>query len=145
MLGGISKRVLQGVILALSITAVLATGVSAQVTQQPDNEPPVANCRDNSIQAIDSNCCAYVDVYDIDNGSYDPEEDIYQIVIVSVDGSPVGPTPEVQICELGVHEVTLQIEDYDGLTDTCTALVTIWNDPPVAQCHSYSEHADNDG
>jgi hypothetical protein len=131
--------------MALALLLTLAVGAVAQESLQPDNEPPVAQCQDATLRAEDFDCCAWVNVDDINDGSYDPEGLIDDIRIVAVNGSPVSPGFETDLCGIGTYEVTLEIEDLEGLTDQCTATVTVWNDPPYANCRSYMDHADASG
>jgi len=140
---GYMMRILSGASLALAMLLTLAIGAGAQQDLPPDNEPPVAQCQDVSLRADDFGCCAWVTVDDINDGSYDPEGLIDEIRIIAVDGSPVSGGYETDLCGIGEYEVTLEIEDLDGLTDGCTATVTVWNDPPYAQCRSYMDHPTN--
>lgn len=82
--------------------------------------PPEALCTDVKVDA-DSTCTADAD---INNGSFDPDGGP-----VTTTQTPPGPYP------LGTTQVLLTVEDEDGETDTCSALVTV-NDvtPPVVTC-----------
>ncbi len=82
------------------------------------NQPPLAVCQDITVTA-DANCQADVSAEQIDNGSYDPDEDPITLVL-----SPVGPY------ELGVTPVTLTVSDGTETVE-CTANITVTNDLPV--------------
>ncbi|GEN10346.1 hypothetical protein MFU01_53830 [Myxococcus fulvus] len=86
------------------------------------NVPPVALCRDVSVDASPTTCQAPASV---DNGSHDPDQ---QPGPFSVSQSPTGPFGP------GSHAVTLTVSDGQS-TDTCTATVTVVDvTPPVITC-----------
>ncbi len=90
-----------------------------QVFGKP-NQPPKSMCRNITIPA-DSGCLTSIKPEDIDNGSYDPDDDL-----ISVNVSDQGPFG------LGQHTVLLIVEDEHGATDTCVATVTVVdNSAPV--------------
>jgi hypothetical protein len=76
----------------------------------PASTPPVAVCADKTVTA-DANCVADAS---IDDGSYDPHGES-----ITVEQTPPGPYP------LGTTTVTLTVTDASGLTDQCTADVTV--------------------
>jgi hypothetical protein len=88
---------------------------------QPINDPPIAVCQDVTV-AADGNCEGTATVDDVDNGSYDPNVD--DVITLSL--SPAGPYP------LGDTIVELTVTDNGGLSDTCTATVTVIDDTPPA-------------
>jgi hypothetical protein len=75
------------------------------------NQTPFALCQDVVTTVCDPDVS-------IDAGSYDPDPDDE----VTVEISPEGPYPP------GITEVTLIITDEYGLSDTCTATVTVEGD-----------------
>jgi hypothetical protein len=77
------------------------------------NQPPDAVCEDVTVSA-NENCLADADV---DAGSSDPDDDP-----LDFQQDPAGPY------ELGDTEVTLTVTDPFGMTDTCTATVTVVDD-----------------
>ena len=82
----------------------------------PNNQPPVAICQDIVVSA-DANCQAEADV---NNGSFDPDDDA-----ITITADPAGP--------YGLGATTVILTVTDGLeTVTCQATVTV-NDttPPV--------------
>lgn len=79
------------------------------------NQPPVAICQDVTVEA-DENCQGNAS---IDNGSYDPDGDPITIV-----QSPAGPY------NLGSTTVTLTVTDTCGVSDSCTATVTVVDTTP---------------
>lgn len=105
------------------------------------NEYPVAYCRPYSEHGGE-NCCISVNVYDIDNGSYDPDGDITGMCIIAVDGDPVDCEQVVQVCGEGDHTVTMRVTDTCGWTDQCDATVTVENAPPVAYCDNWTAYPD---
>lgn len=81
------------------------------------NQPPVALCRDVTVDA-DQSCSADAN---IDNGSFDPDGDA-----ITCTQAPAGPYG------LGVTAVTLTCTDTGGLSSSCTGLVTVQDvTPPV--------------
>jgi hypothetical protein len=108
-----------------------------------ENEPPVAMCRPYSV-FHDEDCCADVSVADIDDGSYDPDGDdgSLEICISEVDDVAVGCEQTVRVCGGTTHSVVLSVTDPCGATNTCTAIVEVFNEPPVALCRSHTEIAD---
>jgi hypothetical protein len=107
------------------------------------NEPPVAMCKYYGADA-DEDCCIMVSVDDVNDGSYDPDgtADIESILITEIEGFPVTPAEEVQVCGQGAHTVTLTITDYCGESDECFAEVEVLNQPPVAVCMDHIGYAD---
>ncbi len=93
---------------------------SATMTLEVVNAPPVAKCKDVTVDA-DASCMATASV---DNGSFDPDGG----VLTSVQ-TPPGPYP------LGKTTVTLKVTDADGSEDSCTAVVTVRDKtPPTITC-----------
>ncbi|MEQ9503545.1 MAG: hypothetical protein RIT81_42210 [Deltaproteobacteria bacterium] len=83
----------------------------------PPPMPPVAQCQDVSL--VSNVTCA--GCASVDNGSFDPDSSTFTIT-------------ESPMCDfaLGATVVTLTITDGDGLSDSCTGVVTIVEDePPV--------------
>ncbi len=87
------------------------------------NLPPVALCQDVSVSA-DANCQAVIAAQEVDNGSSDPESNPLSYAL-----SPQGPF------SIGNTVVTLMVTDDQGLTDSCTATITVTdNTPPEINC-----------
>ncbi len=87
------------------------------------NQPPVASCHDVTVEADPTSCTAAADV---DDGSYDPDGDALTLTTV-----PAGPYG------LGHTAVSLTAEDPDGLSDSCTATVTVTDGAaPVVACNA---------
>ena len=105
------------------------------------NTAPTAVCQAFSADA-DENCCIMVGVADIDGGSTDPEDNLADLLITALDGSPVGPAAQIEVCGQGLHTVTLTATDACGLTHSCDAAVTVLNQPPVAVCMDHTGFAD---
>jgi hypothetical protein len=85
-----------------------------------NNVAPEAACQDVTVAADDS-CTADAS---IDAGSSDPDGDA-----LTYSQDPAGPYP------LGTTEVTLTVTDPGGLSDSCTANVTVVDlTPPVVTC-----------
>lgn len=93
------------------------------------NNPPEAVCKDITIILAPGHDCAHIHQEDIDGGSFDPDGDTTELHMVAVDGQEL-PTPvhELEICEPGVHTITLLVTDEQGARDTCDATVTIIDD-----------------
>lgn len=89
-----------------------STVSTASATVCTPNHPPVALCKDVTIEA-NANCQGVVAAADVDNGSYDPDGDPTTITI-----TPPGPY------SLGSTPVVLTISD-GSLDDTCHATVTV--------------------
>ncbi|MCE9672904.1 HYR domain-containing protein [Myxococcus stipitatus] len=86
------------------------------------NTPPVAVCRDVTVNAGPSTCGAPANV---DDGSHDPDQHPGPF---SVSQSPPGPFA------VGTHAVTLTVSDGQA-TDSCTATVTVVDvTPPTIVC-----------
>ena len=75
----------------------------------PLNQPPVAVCQDVVV--------AVGEVPNIDGGSYDPDGDS-----ITIEQSPAGSFPEA-----GIYYVVLTVTDELGGTDTCTAMVVVYD------------------
>jgi Tol biopolymer transport system component len=86
--------------------------------KEPANLPPVAQCKDVELIA-DENCQAFITPEDVNDGSYDPDDDPIEL---SVDN--IGPF------SLGEHYVNLTIRDDSGESDTCQAIVTVIDTTP---------------
>ncbi len=81
---------------------------------------PVAHCIDVTVPTDPGRCTAQAS---IDNGSFDPDGG--SVVLTQF---PPGPYP------LGATPVTLKATDETGLSDTCTATVTVEDDePPIIE------------
>ncbi|MCP4581782.1 MAG: HYR domain-containing protein [candidate division Zixibacteria bacterium] len=83
---------------------------SHEMFDGPINGPPIALCQNITIYA-DYECQAFAD---IDNGSYDPDDDP-----ITIEQEPDGPYP------LGQTSVSLIVTDDGELADTCQAIVTV--------------------
>ncbi|MBX3402629.1 MAG: hypothetical protein KF699_04365, partial [Phycisphaeraceae bacterium] len=81
------------------------------------NRPPVAACRDVTIDATSSCPSFFITVEDVDNGSTDPDLGLGDEITLSLDF--YGPFP------IGQTMVTLTVTDLTGLSDSCTAMVTV--------------------
>ncbi len=103
------------------------SGNDSDSVTTPVNQPPVAVCQDVVLEA-DLACQADVaGSADFDGGSGDPDGDLP----LSFSHDPAGPYA------LGDTAVTLTVEDALGLTDTCTATVTVVDvSAPVIQCNA---------
>ena len=55
---------------------------------------------------------------------------------MAVDGTPVPPGDNVEVCGVGPHTVTLEIIDECGLKDSCDADVDVLNEPPYISCYT---------
>jgi M6 family metalloprotease-like protein len=127
-----------------SVTNVSAIGANMTFDFSPDDDDPVAQTQAYAADA-DEDCCIFVSVSDIDNGSYDPDGpgDIESLCITAVDGNAVGCQQTVQICGDGNHTVTLTVTDLCGNTDSEVANVQVVNSPPVAVAQNFSANADD--
>lgn len=85
--------------------------------------PPVAKCKDVTVNTDLNLCSANAS---IDNGSFDADGDP-----VTLSQSPAGPYP------LGTTPVTLTVTEPEGLSNSCTANVTVVDQqPPSISCPS---------
>lgn len=91
--------------------------VNIAVRGDGDNQPPVARCRDITIDAT-ATCPDKITIVpgDVDNGSSDPDHSVNKLTFAV---TPSGPFPP------GVTQVTLRVTDPEGLFSTCTARVTV--------------------
>jgi parallel beta-helix repeat protein len=87
------------------------------------NHSPVAICRNVTVTA-DANCQASVTANQVNNGSYDPDNDP-----ITLSFSPPGPY------SVGVRSVTLIVVDSSGASNTCSATITVLDQtPPTIAC-----------
>ena len=104
-----------------------------------DTVAPVVNCADNFTVELDASGMASITIADIDLGATDNCG-----VSVMIDIS------EFTCDNLGENTVTLTATDGNGLTTTCTTIVTVTdplfacNVPPVAICQNVVVEADAD-
>jgi uncharacterized repeat protein (TIGR01451 family) len=77
---------------------------------------PVAQCKDVT-KSADANCQAAVTAAEVDNGSFDPDNDP-----ISLSLEPPGPFT------VGSNAVTLVVVDSTGLSNTCSATVFVTDD-----------------
>ncbi len=84
-----------------------------ELEQVPVNQPPVAICQNLTVPA-NTNCEADVSPEDVDDGSFDPDEDDITFSI-----SPEGPYP------VGETEVTLTVTDENDESAQCNATITV--------------------
>jgi len=85
------------------------------ITVVPVNDPPVARCRDVVIDARTECPSLFITVDQVDNGSSDLEDGLAITRVLS----NLGPFA------LGPAQVTLTVTDSGGLSDSCTATVTV--------------------
>jgi hypothetical protein len=100
------------------------------------NTRPVAVCVP-AYPPLQTGCCAYVRVEDIDGGSYDddPGDGIQIREIIELDGVPQEPpVDEVQVCGVETHTIKMRVRDWVGEADTCQTIIELQNDPPIAEC-----------
>ncbi|MRT17745.1 HYR domain-containing protein [Vitellibacter sp. q18] len=109
---------------------------NATVTVQ-DNVAPTVVCQNITVP-LDATGNATITAADVDNGS----SDACGIVSLSV-------APSTFTCsEIGANTVTLTVQDINGNSETCTAVVTITdplsacNQPPIAVCQPVTVNAD---
>jgi M6 family metalloprotease-like protein len=103
-------------------------------TFSPANSAPTAVTEAYTADG-DGDCCMMVAVSDVDGGSTDPEYNIVSRKITAVDGSPISPADEVQICGSGSHQVTLTVTDECGLSHSAPAQVQVEDvTPPELVC-----------
>jgi hypothetical protein len=81
------------------------------------NQPPMAVCRDVTIDATGSCVSLFIEAADVDDGSSDPDSTYGDSITLSLSYS--GPFP------IGQSTVTLTVTDLAGETSTCTATVTV--------------------
>jgi hypothetical protein len=109
------------------------------------NEAAVALCNTYADHPTDPSACIWVDVTDIDGGSYDPDDDPFDLWIVAVDGTPIPPTYDTEVCGVGAHTVTLRAVDCIGEYTECVADVWVTNNDPWITCRDYDVHIEPSG
>lgn len=88
---------------------------TVRITVNPVNDPPVARCRDVTIDARTECPSFFITVDDVDDGSSDPEDGTN----ITRELSFLGPFP------IGQTTVTLTVTDSGNLSDSCEATVTV--------------------
>jgi hypothetical protein len=83
------------------------------------NRRPNAVCRNVTKRAANS-CLAFVSPDEVNNGSSDPDQDPLTFSLSSQGPFGLGNTP-----------VTLTVTDNNGVSDSCTATVSVVNDPAI--------------
>jgi hypothetical protein len=91
------------------------------------NAPPVAVCQDITVY-LDEYGEATIEPEDVDGGSYDDDEGDEIALSIDVD--------TFDCDDLGENVVVLTVEDLEGETDTCEAVVTVVDeiDPVIEGC-----------
>jgi hypothetical protein len=99
------------------------------------NTAPTAVCQDATV-ALDNTGNVMITAADVDGGTNDAEG----IQSITID-------PDTFDCtNVGPNTVTLTVTDFEGLTDNCTAVVTIEdNDGPTAVCQDASVSLNSNG
>jgi hypothetical protein len=92
--------------------------VAETTTRVITNRSPIAKAKDITL-AAGNTCQATVSANDIDNGSFDPDEDQIRLGF-----APAGPFG------LGPHAVTLTVTDTHGASDSVSATVTVVDQTP---------------
>lgn len=106
----------------------LGLAIETIITETVETMAPVAKCKDVLLSMDPGQC--YSTSIDVDNGSYDPNED--PSVVFEVFQSPSSSSQ----FGLGLTNVNLVAVNSYGLTDTCTATVIITDDEePVLDCN----------
>ncbi|WP_242155022.1 LamG-like jellyroll fold domain-containing protein [Aestuariivivens sediminis] len=107
----------------------------AQVTVVDANTPPVAVCKDITVQ-LDATGNATITGMDIDNGS----SDLCGIASYTA-------TPNTFDCSnIGTNNVVLTVTDYSGNTATCNATVTVEDKvKPTVSCQPFTLELDDSG
>jgi len=96
----------------------LSNLATVTITVNAVNDPPTARCRDVVIDARTECVSLFITIDQVDNGSSDPE-DGFNIDRVLSNLGPFAP---------GATLVTLTVTDSGGLSDSCTAIITVLAD-----------------
>ncbi|MDT0622608.1 BspA family leucine-rich repeat surface protein [Croceitalea vernalis] len=106
------------------------------VIDEAEIGPPIAVCQDLVIQ-LDSSGNASITPQQVDNGSLDA---IGGAVDLALD------TTTFNCSNLGLNTVALTVTDAGGLTDICTATVTVEDNlPPSVECQNIAVNLDAEG
>jgi len=102
---------------------------TAELQMRFGNDPPSAACQDIA-KDLDKYCLAYINAQDVDNGSTTGSncESYLHLEIQKYGDSAFNEAIFFDDTEVGENTVILRVTQTDGLTDECTATVTI--NPP---------------
>jgi len=96
------------------VTSAGGAADSCSTTVRVADNPPVAMCRNVAVVGDTLSCTATVSAANVDNGSFDPDGQAMNLLLV-----PAGPFPE------GDTGVQLVVTDACGASDTCAATITV--------------------
>ena len=115
---------------------VLILGVCVLLGAAAHGDPPVAQCKNATVQ-LDQTGAGFIVPDDVDDESYDPDGTIEWRGVV----------PSTFDCsDLGDNTVILTVRDNEGLEDTCEANVIVEdNRPPTAVCKDITVELDENG
>ncbi|MDP4222135.1 MAG: gliding motility-associated C-terminal domain-containing protein [Bacteroidota bacterium] len=113
----------------LLISAGSVIDVNADVPDRDPVLPPVAICRNISVQ-LGPGGTVTISGNDVNAGSYDPDGAIASLSV----------TPNTFNCtKIGPNPVILTVTDNEGLTSACAAVVTVEDKtPPVISCRDFT-------
>jgi len=105
-----------------SLRCITPGAANTAANSNCSNRPPVADAGSNQTVSADATCSGTATLDG--TGSSDPDDDMLSFTWTGPFGTASGPTPTVML-PLGIHAVTLTVDDGKGGTDSDVVIVTV--------------------